>query len=229
MNSAVSKKNNSKIKTGIPGLDLFLEGGFPPKSYIPILFEDRDDALLFAFNFLKNGTSIYSEKGVFIHLDKKEREKIMSFFNAVKHLVNKDVFIETFYDSSPESFFYSLKSFLLSHKEIKRIVFNSCIFDLFMNKKSFFKNLLIFKEFIEENNLSVVFLINHETGKNKLNLIYPAFSDFILSFFHEEGLKAIGIYPQSKFNFVIKDKNLLKIMPYIPSVHPVDAKKGLFS
>ena len=58
-----------RIKTGIPGLDELIEGGFPPKSTILVAGTCGSGKTIFCSQFLYVGATQYGENGVYVSLE----------------------------------------------------------------------------------------------------------------------------------------------------------------
>lgn len=68
------KPHNSRVKTGIPGLDELTEGGFVKGSSILLSGGCGTGKTLFGAQFLYNGAKLYNEPGVYLSLEQKPDE-----------------------------------------------------------------------------------------------------------------------------------------------------------
>jgi len=60
-----------RIKTGIPGLDEILNGGFPENSTILITGEAGSSKTIFGFQFIYKGAELYNEPGIFVSFEEE--------------------------------------------------------------------------------------------------------------------------------------------------------------
>ncbi|MEM5794479.1 MAG: ATPase domain-containing protein [Candidatus Aenigmatarchaeota archaeon] len=67
-----------RIKTGIPGLDDLIGGGFPQSSTILLSGVAGAGKTIFCLQFIYNGAYVYNEPGVYISLE-EEPERLISY------------------------------------------------------------------------------------------------------------------------------------------------------
>ncbi|MEM5882734.1 MAG: ATPase domain-containing protein [Candidatus Aenigmatarchaeota archaeon] len=67
-----------RIKTGIPGLDDLIAGGFPQSSTILLSGVAGAGKTIFCLQFIYNGAYVYNEPGVYISLE-EEPERLISY------------------------------------------------------------------------------------------------------------------------------------------------------
>jgi len=64
--------NNKKSKTGIPGFDLMINGGFEPESINLVAGSAGSGKTLFAAQFVLNGVLKYDEPGIYVTFEEKK-------------------------------------------------------------------------------------------------------------------------------------------------------------
>ncbi|MCS7106263.1 MAG: hypothetical protein NZ942_03035 [Candidatus Aenigmarchaeota archaeon] len=67
-----------RVKTGIPGLDDLINGGFPQSSTILLSGVAGAGKTIFCLQFIYNGAYVYNEPGVYISLE-EEPERIINY------------------------------------------------------------------------------------------------------------------------------------------------------
>jgi KaiC/GvpD/RAD55 family RecA-like ATPase len=81
-----------RVPTGITGLDMHIEGGFPKNRTILVSGGPGTGKTIFAFQYLINGAMLYNEPGVALVLDenpRKLREDMLRFGWDLKKLENQ--------------------------------------------------------------------------------------------------------------------------------------------
>ena len=81
-----------RVPTGITGLDIHIEGGFPKNRTILVSGGTGTGKTIFAFQYLINGAMLYNEPGVALVLDenpRKLREDMLRFGWDLKKLENQ--------------------------------------------------------------------------------------------------------------------------------------------
>jgi KaiC/GvpD/RAD55 family RecA-like ATPase len=78
-----------RIKTGIPGLDELLEGGFPENRSVLISGATGTGKSIFGIQYLYNGAKKFNESGIYVTLDERPeliREDMMRFGWNIREL-----------------------------------------------------------------------------------------------------------------------------------------------
>ncbi len=146
-----------RVKTGIPGLDELIEGGFPNPSSILVTGPPGSGKSIFGLQFLYNGAVLYNEPGFMISVEayNKDFQWYAERFNwDIVGLQKKDKLIFSSYD--PVEFGkFELRSLhseiiLQLDKVIKEIGVKRIVFDSIaplaqsINNKSKFRTLLYY-------------------------------------------------------------------------------------
>lgn len=83
-----------RVKTGIPGLDELIEGGFPRGDTILVAGKAGTGKTILANQFLYNGVVMYNEPGVLVTLEEPQhaiKRNMMQFKMDLDSLIEKDM------------------------------------------------------------------------------------------------------------------------------------------
>lgn len=185
-----------RIKTGIPGLDELIEGGFPNPSSILITGPPGSGKSIFGMQFLYNGVVQYNEPGFMISVEayNKDFQWYAERFNwDIVGLQKKDKLIFSSYD--PVEFGkFELRSLhseiiLQLDKVIKEIGVKRIVFDTIaplaqsINNKSKFRTLLYYiSRSLKERGCTTLFISEKPPSANNVmsNLTEYGVEPFVL-------------------------------------------------
>ncbi len=89
-----------RIKTGVPGLNNFLEGGFPHPSTILVAGDSGSGKTMFGLQYLYNGVQKYNEPGIYLRIQGYDTDvewySLKSGLNIRELQENKDLVLTSY-------------------------------------------------------------------------------------------------------------------------------------
>lgn len=165
-------KNEKRVKTGIPGLDLAIHGGLIPGSVTLLCGGTGAGKTIMGMQYIYNGARKYGERGLFISSQDKETKLIryaktigMDFAPLIKR---KKVFIKTIKPTQPK-ILMKLTAPLVSGDKVKRLVIDSATIVEYYLKDIFSVRNIFYDLFSQIRGLGVTSIFVSEAAKEEFS------------------------------------------------------------
>lgn len=227
--------SESRVPTGIKGLDDIIEGGFPRGSMILLAGSPGSGKTIASAQYLYHGASSFNEKGVYVSFVERESvflNNMMKFGLNFQKLKNEGKFM--FMDMlSPGSQEFSMDTINLALREIQSMNAQRLVIDSFTALASTFKRevdarviLHLMEKLMREMNCTSLLVVEVPTGRGDLGLGFEEFVADGLILFEavrdQLGLRKRAIiskmrgtnHSQNYCNIVISNQGL-SLLPYV--------------
>ncbi|MFH1448780.1 MAG: ATPase domain-containing protein [Candidatus Micrarchaeota archaeon] len=127
----VDKAFQDKVKTGVPGFDSMIEGGFERKSVIVLAGEAGSGKTTFAMQYLYSGAALYKEPGLYITFEEQKstlfKHMARMGWDFEKLVKEKKIFVLEYPPHEVESFINegNVVEDLIRENGIQRVVIDS--------------------------------------------------------------------------------------------------------
>lgn len=166
------EKEQTRIKSGIPGLDEAINGGLIPGSVSLLCGGTGAGKTIMGLQYIYNGAKEYGETGLFISSQDSESKLIryaktlgMDFEPLIK---NKKVFFKTIKPTQPQVLL-KITAPLVSDDKVSRLVVDSATIVEYYIKDIFSVRNIFYDLFTELRELKVTSVFISETSKNEFS------------------------------------------------------------